>query len=144
MKNQNGITMISLVIYILAFVIIIGIVGNITVFFNNNVKDINMAAGISSEYNKFNLYMLDQTKNGYKISKCSSDSEEKAYVTFSDGTTSNTFVLLGELLYFNNIKICDNIQEFKVSRATASNGKEVLKTYLNIKGTVYTTDYVIE
>ena len=59
----------SLTIYIIAFVIIIGIVGSITVFFSNNTKDINMNVGASSEYNKFNLYMLEQTKNDFKILK---------------------------------------------------------------------------
>ncbi len=54
--------MVSLVIYILSFVIIIGIVGTITTTFNKNIKDINMKSGTSSEYNKFNLYMLDQTQ----------------------------------------------------------------------------------
>lgn len=144
MKKQSGITMVSLTIYILSFVIIIGIVGTITVFFNNHIKEINMSAGASSEYNKFNLYMLDQTKNGYQISKISAESAEKPYVTFSKEANSNTFVLIGNLLYFNEIKLCENVEEFKVLKEPTQNGKEMLKTYLNINGTVYTTDYVME
>ena len=93
--------MTSLVIYVLAFVVIIAIVGSITVFFNNNLKNANMATGASSEYNKFNLYMLNQTKNGYKISKCALPTDETQYVTFSNGEETNTFVKLGDLLYFN-------------------------------------------
>ena len=88
--------------------------------------------------------MLNQTKNGYVISKMSSRTDETQYVTFAKGDEKNTFVKLGDLLYFNEIKLCENIDEFKVEQTTAENGKSVLKTYLNINGTVYTTDYVIE
>lgn len=136
--------MTSLVVYILAFVVIIGIIGSITVFFNNNLEDANMTAGASAEYNKFNVYMLSQTKNGYTISKCAVKTDENQYVTFSNGQESNTFVKLGDMLYFNEIKLCENVDEFKVEQTTAENGKSVLKTYLNINGTVYTTDYVVD
>lgn len=136
--------MVSLVIYVIAFVIIMGIVGTITIFFSNQARDVNRTAGTSSEYNKFNLYMLDQTKGGYKISKMSEETAEEQFVTFSKDTDKNIFVLKGNILYFNEVKLCENIEEFKLSKETASNGKEVLKTYLNVNGTVYTTDYVIE
>lgn len=136
--------MVSLVIYVIAFMIIIGIVGTITVFFSNQAKDADKTVGTSSEYNKFNLYMLDQTKSGYAILKMSEETDEEQYITFAKNTDKNTFVLKGNLLYFNEVKLCENIEEFKVSKEVASNGKEVLKTYLNINGTIYTTDYVIE
>ncbi len=136
--------MVSLVIYIISFVVIIGIVGVITTVFNSNMKDINRTNGTSSEYNKFNLYMLDQTQGGYSVGKCSDEAETAGYVTFSNGKNSNTFVLLGNMLYFNKIKLCENIEEFKVKKEIAENGNDILKTYININGTVYSTDYVLE
>ncbi len=136
--------MTSLVIYILAFVIMIGIVGSITIFFSNHTKEVNRTSGASSEYQKFNLYMLDQTKNGAEILKFSEETEETQYITFSKDGALNTFVLQRNMLYFNEIKLCENVYEFKIGIATAENGKQVLKTYLNIGGTIYTTDYVIE
>ena len=136
--------MVSLVIYIIGFVIIIGIVGTITVFFSNQAREVKENAGTNSEYNKFNLYMLDQTKSGYKIAKMSEETAEEQYVTFSKDIDKNTFVLKGNILYFNEVKLCENVEEFKLSKKPATNGKEVLKTYLNVTGTVYTTDYVIE
>lgn len=136
--------MVSLVIYIISFVIIIGIVGVITTVFNQNMKEINMTSGTSSEYNKFNLYMLDQTQGGYFVAKCSDETESEGYVTLSNGKSSNTFVLLENILYFNQIKLCENVKEFKVKKEIAENGNDILKTYIDINGTVYSTDYVIE
>ena len=93
--------MISLSLYIISFMIIIGIVGSITVFFSNHTKDINMATGASSEYNKFNLYMLEYTKNDYQILKISKDIEaEEQFVTFSKEGKSDTFVKLREFVIF--------------------------------------------
>ena len=136
MKNNKGITMTSLSIYVISFVIIIGIISSITVFFNSNSKEISKETASASEYNKFNLYMLEYTKGAYKI-----ESTDAEGIKFTNG---DKFVKKGNILYFNKIKLCENIDEFKVEKATAINGKEVLKTYIKINGTVYTTDYVIE
>lgn len=138
--------MISLVIYIASFVIVIGIVGSITIFFNNNIRNIRGSESVSSEYNKFNSYMLEYTKNGYEILKSSEEGEEETFVTFSNSKDGgvNTFVKLGDILYFNKIKLCEKVEEFELKQDVAENGKKVLKTKLNINGTVYTTDYVME
>lgn len=136
--------MVSLVIYVISFVVIIAIVGMITTVFNRNIKNMNMTSGTSSEYNKFNLYMLEQTQGGYSVLKCSDETDLAGYVTFSNGTSSNTFVLLENMLYFNQIKLCENVKEFKVAKEVAENGNDVLKTYININDKIYTTDYMIE
>lgn len=140
--------MVSLMIYIASFLIIIGVMGTVINFFSDNTKEINLSVASSSEYNKFNLYMLEQTKSGFEISEGTRSVEENIYVTFLDNTgdeqKKNTFVKLGNMLYFNKIKLCENVDDFKVKVQTASNGKTVLKTYLQINGTVYTTDYVVE
>ena len=39
MRNPKGITMVSLVIYIVAFSIILGIVATVTTFFSNNIDE---------------------------------------------------------------------------------------------------------
>ena len=136
--------MVSLVIYVASFIIIIAIVASITTFFNNNVRNLNGAEGISSEYNKFNLYMLEYTKNGYEIQKYNSLSQGNTFITFSKAGKNDVFVKLGNILYFNQIKLCENIDDFKLEKTLAENGKTLLKTYLKIDGTVYTTDYVME
>lgn len=91
----------SLTIYIVSFVLIIGIVGSITVFFSNQTNEINSNIGASSEYNKFNLYMLEYTKNEYQILKCSEDiNAEEQFVTFSKDGKNDTFVKLRQYVIF--------------------------------------------
>lgn len=147
MKNQKGITITSLILYIISFTLVIGIIGTITTFFNRNMEDISTSTGISSEYNKFNLYMLKLTKSGYEVSKRSNN-----YITFKkciyDGNSeivdTNTFVKLGNILYYNKIKLCENVNAFSVTEESAENGKEKINTSITIGDKEYTTSYIIE
>lgn len=52
MKNQKGITLTSLVIYIIGMVVVIGIVANLTTFFYKNINKID-DSNISTDYTKF-------------------------------------------------------------------------------------------
>lgn len=136
--------MVSLVIYIASFVIVIAIVGSITIFFNNNIRNLKGTESVSSEYNKFNLYLLEYTKNQYEILKCEKTAEGNQFITFTKEGKSDTFIKVGNILYYNQIKLCGNVDDFELEQTIAENGKKVLKTYLKIAGTVYTTDYVLE
>ena len=131
--------MVSLIIYILSFMIIMGIVGSITIFFGRNANEINTSAGSSAEYNKFNLYMVKYTKEGSGYT-ARADSN---VLSFSQGSNQYVFQKNGDMLYFNKIKLCENVDEFRVKIETI-NEKKFLETYIQINGTVYTTDYVLE
>ena len=143
MRNEKGITMSSLVIYIMAFVIILGIVGTITVFFSSNAQEIDLSTSASSEYNKFNLYMLKYAKSGYDV-EVKKNSDNVEYIEFSKNGEKTTFIKLGNMLYFNEIKLCEDVDDFIAEIVDAENGKKVLKTYIEINKIVYTTDYTIE
>jgi len=133
--------MLSLVFYIVSFTVIIGIVSSITIFFNNNIRDLNGTVTTSSEYNKFNLYMLEYTKNGYTPSV----SNENTVVIFSKNNNDSVkFTFLSNTLYFNKIKLCENVNDANFEIVTAANGKLVLRTIIDINGIEYDTDYVIE
>ena len=135
--------MVSLVIYILSFLIIIGILTSVTNFFNNNIRDLNTTVSSSSEYNKFNLYFLNYTKNGYSVQPASNS------ITFAKTLQNGTidtakFTFVDSTLYYNKVKLCENVNEFNFQKEENDNEKEILKTSIKINGTVYTTDYVIE
>ena len=128
--------MTSLVMYIVSFMVVIGIVGAITTFFSKNVNE-NLSSGASSEYNKFNLYMLYETKQGNNtVTNC-----ENGFVTFANG---DKFTCENGILYFNSIKLCENVTQFDATKNIGDNGKEVLVTTLKINETEYVTNYVID
>lgn len=169
--------MVSLTIYVISFLIIMAILGSVTVFLRRNTEDIDMKTSISSEYNKFNLYMLKFTKNEYNMvingvnsvtfSKKSEDEENTTVETTETDTETTTTTTtttpnsnenevefkydsekkclkFADKLNDCEFKLCKNVNEFKIKEKTAENGKKVLETYIDIDGTVYTTDYVLE
>ena len=133
--------MMSLVNYIASFVVVIGIVTATTNFFNNNIRDLSSTESISQEYNKFNLYMLKFTKNGYSAD-ISSDNTVIIFSKSNEDISKITF--LNNTIYFNKIKLCENIDSVLFQKISAGNGKDVLKTTIQINGEIYNTDYVLE
>lgn len=62
MRKETGVTIVSLIMYVGALLIIAIIIGNITTFFYNNVVSINDSADYSNAYSKINLSILSVLK----------------------------------------------------------------------------------
>ena len=144
MKSQKGITKLSLVIYVASFLAVTGLVAIITTFFYNNLKIINTDMGSSAYYNKLNLYIANEAKkSGNQIYRYESADDKTNFVTFKDNSNNkNTFVKLGNIIYYNQIALCKNVDGFNV-KIDESSGKKVLNLYVSIDGTAYSTNYVV-
>ena len=62
MKDNKGITLANLVVYVVGFTIIIGIVTVIISFINTNIVQMNEATDRVAEYSKFNLAFVEKVK----------------------------------------------------------------------------------
>ena len=62
MKSQKGITLMSLIVYVMAFLIVIGIVGSITTFFYTNYSFLDKKSSVAAEYSKLNLTFSEENK----------------------------------------------------------------------------------
>ena len=166
MKSQKGMTMISLILYVASFFIITTTIAGITTFFYNNVEILDTSIGSNSQYNKFNLYFLNQCKkDGNELfawfdfetsennisrldtaNQSTITSGSKKFVTFKDlQGNKNSFIYdkTNEDLYYNYIKICEDVEDFKI-KVDESTGKIVLKILIKIDGTAFSTDYVVK
>ena len=138
--------MLSLVIYVASFLAVTSLVGVITTFFYNNLKVINTDMGSSAYYNKLNLYMAHEAKkSGNRIYKYDTDNpQQSSYITFIDNSgNKNTFVKLGNIIYFNKIALCKNVDDFYI-KIDNSNVKKTVNVYVEIDGTAYSTKYVVD
>ena len=135
----------NLIIYIAIFMIIICIVGIITTYFKTNIEVIESELLATSQYTKLNLYFLKTIKkDGIKIENYGLTDEDFSsyYITFEDPDGSkNTFIKLGNMVYFNNIKLCDNVKEFKV--IVDKSNKESISVDIKMYNEVYNLQYVI-
>ena len=138
MKKENGITLLSLSIYVIGLFIIIAIVTVITNFFYQNVVKMEDSSGSVAEYSKFNLAFLDEVKTyGNRVTECGG-----TYLVFSSG---NQYTYANGKIYKNKIAIVNdvNLCEFKL---TTDGYKQVVSVYMELGKRNYfskTTDYVL-
>lgn len=108
MKSNKGITMISLITYIIGLTIVIGLIATLTTYFykNININDVNSD---TTQYTRFSSIFSEEINNkGNYVIACQPITNEVSYIIFSSGN-QYTFDEKSKAIYKNNIKICDNI-----------------------------------
>ena len=126
MKSEKGITLTSLVLYIMLVLIVLGILSVITASFQNNLKEVNKEGTKNSEVDSFNMYFLQEVKKqGNKISTISGNE-----ISF---TTGNQYSFRENEIYLNdNIKISENIENCVFSNSL-ENGKTIITVTIKAK-----------
>ena len=125
MRKEKGITMISLVVYVAVMTIVIGVMSSIITNFYKNTDTVQGNVQEIVEFSKFNNYFLKEVKsNNNKVDHIS---DENNYILFTSG---NSFSISDNKIYYNNIKICDEVQSMQIS--LGENGDGIDKSIINI------------
>lgn len=146
MNSQKRNYIYKFYVYILEFFITFCIVVIITSFFYVNLKDRQKQVDINSDFTNLNLYFLKATKTpGVKIESYGLVDEDMQsyFITFenTDGV-QNTFIKLKDIIYYNKIKLCENVESFKV--IVDKTGKRSISVEVIIQGKTYVSQYVTE
>ena len=123
MKNNRGITLISVIIYVIAMLIIIGVIAVISKYFYKNIADSINEVDPVVEYTKFNSFFSEEVNTKY-IQVIEWDEN---HVVFDNGV-QYTFIAENKGIYRNKVKICRNIDtcSFEVKN---DNGKDKIKVH---------------
>lgn len=117
MKKENGITLTSLIIYVIGMVIVVTTVSTLTTYFYKNI-DINSTNNDTTQYTKFTSVFLEEINKGQNEvieAKTILESDKKvSYIIFSDGN-QYTFKEENKSIYKNQVKICENIDNCEFS-----------------------------
>jgi len=109
MRSQKGITIMSLAIYVISFLMVTVLIGMITTFFYRNINMMDTGISNSVSYNKLNAYMLNEVKRVDRINVYDRDIYNDAqgttitesFITFEyDNKTVITFVQNGKTVYY--------------------------------------------
>lgn len=139
MREEKGITLTSLVIYVIVMVIVIGVMSSIINHFYNNTGDVHAAVQEIVEFNKFNTYFLKEVKlQGNAVDKFN-EIGEKPYILFTSG---NSFMFDNNKIYYNNIEICKNVKNVSFKSVTADN--TVITAELSFENYSKSINYKIE
>lgn len=144
MKSQKGITMASLGVYIVVSIIVVATLATIMANYKNSIKTMDNDAEYSSEYNKFNLYFLEEVKKPENSSMERANSIETVDNDYNliKFKTGNEFIykIQEEILYLNKstgekIKLIKNVKKctFEFNDIDhEANGKNVIRVDIQI------------
>ena len=107
MKSQKGITLISLTIYIIVIVILVGMMSIVSRYFYSNVDDISNNVEPLTEYTKFSSYITDDINHdNIEVLECKTEDDgNSSYIVFNNGA-QYTFLKRNKSIYRNKVKIC--------------------------------------
>lgn len=112
MENNRGITLTSLIIYVIGMAIIIGVISALTTYFYKNIDVSEINDDSTTQYTKFSSIFLEETnkENNYVVDcKTVVENEQKtSYIIFATG---NQYTFKNNAIYKNKIKICQNIDD---------------------------------
>lgn len=137
MKNEKGVTLISLTVYIIVMALVIGIVAIISTFFYKNVRNVSQTVDPITEYTKFNSFFTQETNNSdIRILECEND-----YIVFDNGI-QYTFIEANKGIYRDKVKICRGIEKCTFTNKI-QNGKNVIKVIIHAGNQQKTTTYTL-
>ncbi len=141
MKSENGITLTSLIAYIIGMILIIGIMSVLTTNFYKNVNNINMEIIPSTEFTKFSSHFSSEiNKYNIKVLECKETSTQN-YIVFDNGI-QYTYIPENKSIYQNKIKICRGVESC-VFTNIIENGKDVIKIKMKIGEKEYNNSYIL-
>lgn len=148
MKNNKGITLTSLIIYIIALMIFVGTMATITKYFYKNFKEISINDRVTKEYTEFTKF-ISQDINSKKIENTFINDEGHELVLKLNDLTTHRYKLNNNTIYYteiqNNTALKDITLCNDITSCTFSLSQNILTISITFKGgNQYTTSYTIQ
>lgn len=140
--NNKGITLSYLIIYIIALIITIGILSSISKNFYSNVGYIADKGKYVSEFNKFNMYFIEDVKKNSDLYEIKTDE-----IVFRDGTVYTYRAGEDKSLYRNKVKVCRNVELCEFTQSENRDGKKIINVRIYMGGddlVQLSSDYVLK
>ena len=147
MKSEKGITLISLIIYLIGLTVAIVMITVVSSYFYKNIDGNIGTIDSLVEYTKFNSYFTEQmNKENIEVVACElNETDNINYIVFNDGT-QYTFIKENGGVYFGCIKIAGNVEvcKFEYTDGADQGEKKTVKVTMkfidseNIKENLYT------
>ena len=113
MKSQNGVTLVQLTIYLIAMLVVIGMMTTLSNFFYGNINRIREASRYAAEFDKFNTHFVKDVESNNEVNITTTDGQ--VTIIFEDGTTYS-YNSYDEGLYRESVKISTNVKAFTATK----------------------------
>lgn len=134
LKSEKGITLISLILYVISMLITVTIITVITGYFTKNIDVEAESYTYYSESIKFESFFSEEVnlEDNKIIDVYNGTGTEQTYIVFSSGN-QYTYVPNNKAIYQNNVKIASGVQSCSFTEIL-KNGKNGVKVEFTIKG----------
>ncbi len=114
MKSEKGITLTSLVIYVIGITIIFAVVANLTIYFNKNSRIIEYTTNNSAQITRLNQYLINDTK---KENVQIIEANENVITMQTNGEIIKyTYDKKSKGIYRNKVKIANDVQSLDIKK----------------------------
>lgn len=115
-KKEKGITLVSLIMYIVAMTLIVVVIATISRSFYKNISQFGNSDSIELKVEKFNTFFLKQINTASTtVSSCNTTK-----IVFSDGTN---YEYKNNAIYYGtsdkSLKLCDGVTDLKFEYRSA-------------------------
>lgn len=143
LRNNKGITLLTLMTYIILTLIVLGMLATLTSNFRQNLDNLDETTVKETEADKLNLQLLKEVKNANnQIDEVRSNSTQ---VVFFDGINENIYEYVSEeqaIILNSSIKIAAQVEECTFTLEKIDN-RQQLTVDVRINGKQRTTEYVL-
>lgn len=132
MKSERGITLTSLIIYVVITTIAVTAIAAFSSFFVSNMNEVKEQEKYAPEFNKFSMFFIGDVKNN-KTAEVTTNQ-----VTFEDGTIYQ-YRQSEKAVYRNSTKITEKVDSFSFSlteEEVSSTNKQIINVKMSIGGKV--------
>jgi len=135
MKSEKGISLVSLIIYLITITVVVGIVARISTYFYKNLNSLTDESVSESQFTRFNSYFTNDINISGNYIRDIGENQE--YVIFYK--SNNQYTYNENAIYLNNVKICSNVDDCEFLMV---DNKTVMVS-MNINGKYYYNVYNI-
>jgi len=126
MKKENGITLVTLIVYLMIVSAILAALTNLSSHIYKNINKLGIENLSAEEFNKFNVNFVKSVKANKNATV--TNNNQNVTIEFDDGTTYN-YINGENSIYKNKIKIAKNINYFKADVQNINN-KNVIQVQI--------------
>lgn len=145
MKSNKGITLTSLIIYVIVFCMVIGTVATLSGYFTKNMNEVVITTDSAQQYTKLTTY-LSEDINSINLQNVEVE-DGNIKITFKDSST-HTYMYNSEKIYYiveNNGTVEKKITLCNKIKACIFNYEiDKLKINVLIDGIYYNNNYTIK
>lgn len=126
MKKESGITLVTLIVYLMIVSAILAALANLSSHVYKNIGKLGSENLSAEEFNKFNVNFIKSVKSNKKATV--TNNNQNVTIEFDDGTTYN-YINGENSIYKNKIKIAKNINYFTADVQNINN-KNVIQVQI--------------